>query len=115
MIWSMFSFVELIELMQQRGDKHFIKLLNKVRVSDVDDEIERKLKSRITCRRDLHHPNYVLYVFAENVPVSNPNKSISDQINFLPITIDAINPIPIDFGFSDSHIMAARLRSISQS
>ena len=51
-------------------------------------------------------------IFAENVLVSNPIKAIPDQINGLPITID---PIPIDFGFSDSHIMAARFRSISQS
>ena len=36
-------------------------------------------------------------------------------MNGLPITIDAIDPIPIDFGFSDSHIMAARFRIISQS
>ena len=61
-LWSMFSFVELIEFMRQRGEKHFIKLLNKVRVTNVDDEIERQLKSRIICRRDLYPPNYVLYL-----------------------------------------------------
>ena len=61
-LWIMFSFVELIEFMRQRGEKHFIKLLNKVRVTNVDDEIERQLKSRIICGRDVHPPNYVLYL-----------------------------------------------------
>ena len=37
-----------------------------------------------------------------------------DQINGMPITIDAIDSIPIGCGFSDSQIMAARNHSISQ-
>ena len=45
-LWRMFSFPELTEVMRQR-DRHFIDLLNKVRVGNVDSEVERTLKSRI--------------------------------------------------------------------
>ena len=43
----MFIFPELTGVMRQRGDRHFIDLLNKVRVENVDSEAERTLKSRI--------------------------------------------------------------------
>ena len=100
--------------MRQRGDKHFLDILNKVRVWNIDSEVERTLKSRIICSSDLHYPKYALHVFAENVPVFNHNKVILDQINGMPITIDATDLIPIGCGFSDSQIVAARNRSISK-
>ena len=46
-LWRMFIFPELTGVMRQRGDRHFIDLLNKVRVENVDSEVERTLKSRI--------------------------------------------------------------------
>ena len=35
--------------MRQRRDKHFIDLLNKVRVGNADSKVERTVKSRIFC------------------------------------------------------------------
>ena len=113
-LWRLFSFAELIEVMWQSGDKNFIDILNKVRVGNLDSEVERTLKLRIICSSDLHYPKYALHVFAENVPVFNHNKVILDQINGMPITIDATDLIPIGCGFSDSQIVAARNRSISK-
>ena len=110
----MFSFAELTKVMRQRGDKHFIDLLNKVCVRNVDSEVEKRLKSRIICNSDLHYPKYAVHVFAENVLVLIHNKVMLDQINGMPVTIDVTNSIHIGCRFSDSQIMAARNRSISQ-
>ena len=55
-LWRLFSFAELTEVMKPRGDKHFIDILNKVCVRNVDNESERALKSRIICSSDLHYP-----------------------------------------------------------
>ena len=114
-LWRLFNFAELTEIIQQRGDKHFIDILNKLRVGNVDSEVERALKTRIICISNFHYPKYALHVFAENVPVFNHNKVMLDQVNGMPITIDAIDSIPIGCGFSDSQNMAARNHSISQS
>ena len=45
--WRLFNFAELTEVMQQKGDKNFIDILNKVRVGSIYSEVERTLKSRI--------------------------------------------------------------------
>ena len=113
-LWRLFSFAEFTEVMLQRVDRHFIEILNKVRVGNVDNEVERTLKSRIICSSDLHYPKYPFHVLSENVSVFSHNKVMLDQINGMPITIDAIDSIQTDCGFSDSQIMAARNRRISQ-
>ena len=73
-----------------------------------------KPKSRIICTSDLHYPKYALHVFAKNAPVFNHNKFMTDQINGIAITIDVIDSILIRSRFSDSQIIAARSRNISQ-
>ena len=74
-------------------------LLSKVRLGNVNSEIERTLKSRVICSSDLHYSRYALYVFAENVSVFNHNKVMLDQINDMPITIDAIDLTLLVVGF----------------
>ena len=73
-LWRLISFAELTEVMWQRGDKHFIVILNKIRVRNVDSEVKRTLKWRIICSSDLYYPKYALHVFPENVPVINHSK-----------------------------------------
>ena len=113
-LWRMFSFAELKEVMRQRGDKHFLDILNKVCVGNVDSEVERTFTLRIMYSSDLYYPKYALHVFAENVPIFNHSKVMLDQINGTLITIGAIYSTPNGCGFSDSQIMAARNCSISQ-
>ena len=111
---GVFNFVELTEVMWQRGSKHFINLLNKVCVGNVDCEVERTLMLRIICIRDFHYPNNALLVSVENFLVFNHNKVMPDQLSGLPITINPTNSTPICYVFSDSQIMAARNYSIYQ-
>lgn len=100
--------------MWQKGDNHFINLLNKVRVGNADRENERTLKPRIICSRNFHYVNYGLHVFAEIVSVFIQNKVMLNQINSLPITIDIIDSIFIGCRFSESQIVAARNQSVYQ-
>lgn len=100
--------------MWQKGDNHFINLLNKVRVGNADRENERTLKPRIICSRNFHYINYGLHAFAEIVSVFIQNKVMLNHINSLPITIDIIDSIFIGCRFSDSQIVAARNQSVYQ-
>ena len=100
--------------MWQKGDNHFINLLNKVRVGNADRENERTLKPRIICSRNFHYINYGLHAFAEIVSVFIQNKVMLNQINSLSITIDIIDSIFIGCTFSDSQIVAARNQIVYQ-
>lgn len=100
--------------MWQKGDNHFINLLNKVRIGNAGRENERTLKPRIICSRNFHYINYGLHAFAEIVSVFIQNKVMLNQINSLPITIDIIDSIFIGYRFSDSQIVAARNQSVYQ-
>ena len=58
-LWRLFSFAELTEVMQQKGDKNFIDILNKVRVGNIYSEVERTLKSRIIGIFIIHNMLYM--------------------------------------------------------
>ena len=62
----MFSFIELTEIMRQSGDLQFIQLLNKIRVGNVDQVVENKLKSRFIEKINKEFPHYQSHLFAEN-------------------------------------------------
>ena len=42
----MFQFAKLSEVMRQKGDAEFIKLLNKIRIGDIEVDVQQKLKPR---------------------------------------------------------------------
>ena len=58
-LWRLFSFAELTEVMQQKGDKNFIDILNKVHVGNIYSEVERTLKSRIIGIFIIHNMLYM--------------------------------------------------------
>ena len=42
----MFQFAELTEVMRQNGDAKFSNLSNKIRIGDIDADVQQKLKAR---------------------------------------------------------------------
>ena len=63
-LWHLFKYAELIEIVWQ-NDKFFIDLLNKVRVGDIDDDVENLIKARFIHEPDENYPKDALYMYSE--------------------------------------------------
>ena len=50
-MWYLFKYVELTEVLRQ-NDKLCIDLLNKVQVSNIDDDVEKVIKARFIHESD---------------------------------------------------------------
>ena len=53
----------------RKNSKLFIKLLNKVRVGNIDDDVEKLLKARFIHKSEVNNPTNALQMYAENEPV----------------------------------------------
>ena len=45
-LWKKFQMVELTEVMHQRGDHDFIRVLNKITEGNINEDVEHTLKAR---------------------------------------------------------------------
>ena len=104
----MFLLIELTEVMRQRGDLEFIQLLNKIRVGNVDEDVENKLKSSFIEKNNKEFPHDKLYIFAENEFVNRHNKHFLDCLSGDTFKIDAINTVPVNCDSNESLIHATQ-------
>ena len=79
-LWHLSKYAELIEVVRQ-NDELFIDLLNKVRVGNIDDDVQKLFKARFTHESGENYPKDALYMFAENKPAVKRNEAV---INLLP-------------------------------
>ena len=45
-LWKKYQMVELTEVMRQRGDHDFTRVINKIREGNIDEDVEHTLKTR---------------------------------------------------------------------
>ena len=54
-VWvsRMFQFSELTEVMRKRGDAKFIDLLYKIRVGNIDEDVQKQIRERLIEESDI--------------------------------------------------------------
>ena len=55
-VWvsRMFQFSELTEVMRKRGDAKFIELLYKIRVGNIDEDVQKQIRERLIEETDIN-------------------------------------------------------------
>ena len=113
-LWRGFKMAELTEVMRQQGDYNFISLLNKIRISVVDNEVERSLLSRFVAKDNSSYPRHAVHMFAENCPAVDHNDLMLNEMEGQTISINAIDDIPPEVQLSDKQIDEIGARKISE-
>ena len=99
-LWRKFRLAELDQIMRQ-DDEIFVNMLNKIRVGEIDQNVEDVIKLRFTDKNDPCYPGNILHIFAENAPVKRQN---DNQLKHIPgqlIAITAKDEVPKNSKISD--------------
>ena len=92
-LWHLFKYTELAEVVRQ-NEKPFIDLLNKVRVGNIDDDVENLLKARLVHESDENYSKDALQMSAENEPAMKRNEAVLNELPGKLYTVDANAKIP---------------------
>ena len=104
----MFQLADLTEVMRQKGDAEFINLLNKIRIGDIDADVQQKLKGRFVNETADKYPENAVHFFVENYPTVVHNKKILATLPDELHRVNAIDNIPADCMYPLQSIVAAQ-------
>ena len=79
-LWRKFRLAELDQAMRQ-DDEIFLNKLNKIRVGEIDQNVEDVINLRFIDKNDPCYPGNILHIFAENAPVKRHN---DNQLKHIP-------------------------------
>ena len=85
----------------RQDDEIFVNMLNNIRVSEIDQNVEDVIKLRFIDKNDPCYPGNILHIFAENAPIKRHN---DNQLKHIPgqlITIPAKDEVPKNSKTSD--------------
>ena len=103
----LFKYAELTEVVRQ-NDKLFIDLLNKVRVDNIDDDVENLLKESFIRESDENYPKDPLHMYAENEPVMKRHEAALNEFPGRLYIIEANDKIPDNCKYPLALIQAAQ-------
>ena len=78
-LWNLFKYAELTEVVRQ-SDNLFIDLLNKVRIGNIDDDVENLHKTRFIHESDENYPKDALHMYAGNEPAMKRNEAVLNDL-----------------------------------
>ena len=67
-LWHLFKYAEISGVLRH-NNKLFIDFLNKVRVGNIDNEVEKLLKARFIHESDENCSKHALHIYPENKPI----------------------------------------------
>ena len=85
----------------RQDDESFVNMLNKIRVGEIDQNIEEVIKLHFNDKNDPCYPGNILHIFAENARVKRHNHNQLKHIPGQLITILAKNDVPKNSKISD--------------
>ena len=106
-LWHLFKYADLTEVVRQK-DKLCIDLLNKVRVGNIDDDVEKLLKARYIHKSDENFPKDALHMYAENEPATKRNDAVLNDLLGELYTIETDDKIPDNCKYPMATIQAAQ-------
>ena len=99
-LWRNFRLAELDQVMRP-DDEMFVNMLNKIRVGEIDQNVEDVIKLRFIDKNDPCYPGNILHVFAGNAPVKRHDDNRLKHIPGQLITIPAKDEVPKNSKISD--------------
>ena len=99
-LWRKFRLAELDQAMRQ-DDEIFLNKLNKIRVGEIDQNVEDVINLRFIDKNDPCYPGNILHIFAENAPVKRHNDNQLKHILGQLVTIPAKDEVPKNSKISD--------------
>ena len=107
-LWHMFQLAELTKVMRQKGNAEFINLLNKIRIGDIDADVQQKLKARFVNETAHNYPQNAVHMFAESYATVVHNKKVLDTMPGELHRVNAIDNIPVDCKYPLQYIVSAK-------
>ena len=105
---SQFSGKDSYQKVVMQNDTLFIDLLNKARVGDIDDDVEKLLKARFIYEYGENYPKDAWHMIAENEPAIKRNEAVLSDLPGELYTIEASDKIPDNCKYPLALIQAAQ-------